>query len=205
MLTSDFLARFGAMVFGAALAVAAPATWAQTTSESSDQTGSDTIELSLGEEADPQVGQSYAKEIYDDWEMRCLRTENPAEDPCQMYQLVNDKEGNPVAEVSMFRLPEGGQAKAGATVVVPLETALQKRLTIQIDGNKAKQYPFSFCNPLGCYARIGLTEEDIALYQRGAVAKVVITAMVAPNDPVELDVSLKGFTKAFQNASVVQQ
>ena len=205
MLTSDFLARFGAMVFGAALAASATMSYAQNTSEGSEESGSGAVELNLGEEAEPQVGQAYAQETYGDWEMRCLRTETPEDDPCQMYQLVNDKDGNPVAEVSMFRLPEGGQAKAGATIVVPLETSLQQRLTIQIDSNKAKQYPFSFCNQLGCYARIGLTDEDISAYRRGAVANLVITAMIAPDERVVLPLSLTGFTKAFENASVIQQ
>ena len=119
-------------------------------------------QLSLGEDAekDPELGKPYTKKEIGSWEMRCIKTEEEV-DPCQMYQLLADGEGAPVAEVSLFRLPDGGQAKAGATVVVPLETALPAQLTLSVDGGKARRYPYAFCNPVGCYVRMGLTDADI--------------------------------------------
>src|SRR6056297_832985 len=60
---------------------------------------------------DPQPGQQYVRDEYGDWSVRCLRTEE-GEDPCQIYQLLSDEEGNDVAEVSMVSLDEG-QAAAG--------------------------------------------------------------------------------------------
>ena len=203
----DTLLSLAALTLAGALSVATTAAFAQETNDTTESENSDTgsVELNLGEEPKPEIGQAYSKEKFGDWDMRCLRTENPDDDPCQMYLLVNDQAGNPVSEVSMFRLPGDGQAKAGATIVVPLETALQDRLTIQIDGGAAKQYPFSFCNRLGCYARIGFTDDDIAAYKRGAVANLVIKAIVNPGENVVLPLSLTGFTAAFENVSVIQQ
>ena len=43
---------------------------------------------------------------FEAWEQRCVRTEDGA-DPCQLYQLLKDADGNSVAEISMFSLPEG--------------------------------------------------------------------------------------------------
>ena len=55
-------------------------------------------QLSLGEDASaPQIGQTYTKETNGAWELRCIKTED-GNDPCQMYQLLDDGQGAPVAE-----------------------------------------------------------------------------------------------------------
>ena len=163
-------------------------------------------ELSLGEDADrdPELGKPYTREVSGAWEMRCIKTEEE-NDPCQMYQLVNDADGNPVAEVSLFRLPDGGKAIAGATVVVPLETSLTNQLTISVDGGKARRYPFAFCNPVGCYVRLGLTAQDIAAFKRGNEAVVTIVPALAPDQKVPLALSLEGFTAGYDKVSVIEQ
>jgi len=82
-----------------------------------------------------------------------------------------------VAEISMFALPEGGQAMAGATVIVPLETLLTGNLTIAIDGTPPKVYPFTFCTQIGCIARIGFTAEEIGQFKKGAKAVLEFALM----------------------------
>jgi invasion protein IalB len=183
-------------------------TSAQTEAEPPAEQGSGIAsQLSMGTDADTpsDIGQGYTKEKNGDWELRCLRTEVPENDPCQMYQLMDDGEGIPVAEFSLFRLPGDGPAKAGATVIVPLETSLQDQLTIRVDGGNAKRYPFLFCNPLGCYARIGLTEADVAAFKRGSEAKLTIVPALAPDQNVELTLSLNGFTATYDKSSVLDQ
>jgi invasion protein IalB len=164
-------------------------------------------QLSLGEDANavPVVGQPYTKEIIGDWEMRCIKAEEGSDDPCQMYQLLADSDGTPVAEFSLFRLPDGGKAKAGATVVVPLETSLPQQLTITVDGSNSRRYPYSFCNPVGCYARIGLTNDDLSRFKRGNTAVITIVPALAQDQKVELALSLTGFTAAYDDVSTVQQ
>jgi len=164
-------------------------------------------DLSLGEDANavPALGETYVRETIGDWQLQCLRTEVPEEDPCQTYQLLRDAEQAPVAEVTIFRLPEGRQAVAGATVIVPLETALQSQLTIKIDSGSARRYPYAFCNTVGCYARIGLTAEDIASYKRGSTAEVTIVPVFAPDQTKALTMSLSGFTKSFDLTSEASQ
>jgi invasion protein IalB len=162
--------------------------------------------LSLGEATvdATAVGQPYDKEKQGDWTMRCIKVEE-GEDPCQMYQLMTDDQQVPIAEFSLFRLPADGEAKAGATVIVPLETSLAAQLTVQVDSNPAKRYPFSFCNSIGCYARIGLTQEDVDAFKKGAKAVITIVPIVAPDQRVTVNLSLKGFTAGFDAASVVER
>lgn len=163
-------------------------------------------ELSLGEDANatPAVGQPYRAEEIGDWDLRCVKSEADT-DPCQMYQLLSDSQEAPIAEFSLFRLPEGGRAVAGATIVVPLETALQQQLTIVVDGGEARRYPYSFCNTVGCYARIGLTNQDVTAFKRGNSAKLSIVPIAAPDQKVEVVLSLSGFTAAFGKVSIIDQ
>jgi invasion protein IalB len=163
-------------------------------------------QLSMGDvsEADTALGKPYTKEVVGAWEMRCIKTEEEI-DPCQMYQLLDDGQGVPVAEFSLFRLPGGGKAEAGATVVVPLETALPAQLSISVDGGKARRYPFAFCNQVGCYVRMGLTKDDVAAFKRGKEAVITIVPALAPDQTVQLALSLDGFTASFDKSSVIDQ
>mgnify|MGYP006276538093 CR=1 FL=1 len=159
--------------------------------------------LDLGQDVTNEngVGSTYIAEEHGDWAIQCVRTEQPETDPCRLYQLLNDSEGNAVAEVRFFPVPEGGQAVAGATVVVPLETLLTQQLTIQVDDGNAKRYAFSYCNAVGCVARVGFTEADINAFRRGAVANVSIVPAAAPDQRVNLEMSLTGFTAGFEAVS----
>ncbi|PIE12176.1 MAG: invasion-associated locus B family protein [Rhodobacterales bacterium] len=157
-----------------------------------------TEDLNMGEQVVPQA---YVREEHGDWKLQCFKVDS-GEEPCQLYQLLQDGQGNDVAEIALFRLPEGSKAIAGATVTVPLETLLTGQLTISVDGGKGKRYPFSFCSPVGCYARIGLTKGDIAAFKKGAKAVVSLVPAPAPDQRVKLDMSLKGFTAGF-NATTV--
>lgn len=163
-------------------------------------------DLSLGEDTSvPQVGQTYVREVVQDWEIQCVKTETGEDEPCQMYQLLQSEAGNPVAEVSLFKLPQGGQAVAGATVIVPLETALQAQLRIAVDGAQSKRYPYSLCNQIGCFARIGLTNSDLNGFKRGAKAVVTIVPFVAQDQQIQLEMSLNGFTASFDKTTVARQ
>jgi invasion protein IalB len=182
------------------------AAFAQTTTEEDKPVAAIETDLSLGEDAStPEIGQTYIREEEQDWEIQCVRVDEGTEEPCQMYQLMKDSDGNPVAEVSIFRLPSGGQAIAGATIIVPLETSLQAQLRVAVDGSQGKRYPYSFCNPVGCFARIGLTQSDVNGFKRGAAATVTIVPFLAPDQKVELNMSLKGFTASFDKSTVVTQ
>ncbi|SMC43930.1 invasion associated locus B family protein [Primorskyibacter flagellatus] len=171
----------------------APATEAPATGALADQ-------LDTGEEADAAQSQTYVREKIGDWDMQCLRVEE-GEEPCQMYQLLTDGQGNSVAEVSLFRVKDGGQVEAGGTFVVPLETLLTQKMSISVDGGQPKRYDFTLCNPIGCYARVGFTADDVNRFKRGKVAKITIVPALAPDQKVTVDMSLTGFTDGYSKTS----
>lgn len=157
--------------------------------------------LSMGEpaaEGEARTGQPYIREEYGDWALRCIRAPEDQPDPCQLYQLLMDEDGNAVAEISVFPLPESQRAAAGATIVAPLETLLTEDLVLTVDGAAARRYPFTFCNRAGCVARVGFTEEEVQQFKRGASAQLRMVPAAAPDQEVVLDVSLSGFTAGYE-------
>ena len=148
------------------------------------------------------LGSVYLKGTEGDWQMRCIRVEATQVEPCQMYQLLKDQSGNSVAEVSLFPLPKGQQAVTGATISVPLETLLTANLTLQIDKGKPRAYPFTWCDRESCIARVGFTAEDLAALKGGNSATMTIVPVIAPDQKVNLSVSLKGFTKSYDSIQI---
>ncbi|MEM7644802.1 MAG: invasion associated locus B family protein [Pseudomonadota bacterium] len=158
-------------------------------------------DLAVG--APAQTGpQIYVREEHGDWEVRCLRAPEGQEDPCQLYQRLSDAEGQPTADINFFDLPDGGEIVAGATLLTPLQTLLTAQVRLSVDGGQERTYPYSFCDPTGCYARMGFTAEDVQAFRRGALARIVVVPALAPDQPAELDMSLSGFTAGLSAVEV---
>ena len=188
---ASFALTLGLTLLGGSLALAQETTDAPVADAASPEG------LSMGQSPAEGPGSTYVKEAFSDWELRCIRVESGAE-PCQLYQLLKDGQGTSVAEIGLFSLPEGGEAAAGATIIVPLETLLTQGLRLGIDAAQPKIYPFTFCSQVGCVARVGFTAEEVDAFRKGNKAVLTIVPAVAPDQTVALDVSLAGFTAGFE-------
>lgn len=155
----------------------------------------DALSMGTSDEA-PALGSTYVMAEHGAWDQRCIKTET-GNDPCELYQLLRDEQGNAVAEFKLFSLPEGGKAAAGATIITPLETLLTAELRLSVDGSPARRYPYSYCTAVGCFARLGFTAEEVEQFKRGASATVTIVPAAAPDRTVALTASLKGFTAGY--------
>lgn len=151
----------------------------------------------LPDQAHAELGKVYIAASFDAWEQRCVKTADGS-DPCQLYQLLKDSTGNPIAEISFFTLPDGGQAAAGATIMLPLETLLTANLRIAVDQAVAKLYPFSYCTVSGCLAKVGFTGDELTAMQKGTNASLTIVPAAAPDKTVVVAVALKGFTAGYK-------
>ena len=130
--------------------------------------------LSLGKplETIREPGEIYLAGNKGDWNVRCI-TGNPGEiDKCEIQQLLFLNENNPVADISIFKLPEGERAVAAANVMVPLETLLTKKFRFAFSENSVKEFPYSFCNQNGCLVRMGLLEEDVDAMRKGSSSEL---------------------------------
>lgn len=150
---------------------------------------------------EPQIGQPYLGSNEKDWDVICIKSDQET-DPCEIRQLVLDQNKDPMIEITLERIAGQQGAVAGATVIVPLETILTVPLTLAIDGAKGKQYPYTFCNSVGCIARIGLTQSDVDAMKRGKMAELSLSHLTVSDRLVTIPVSLSGFTAAYDKATV---
>lgn len=161
-------------------------------------------ELAVGEAlgGGPNI---YIREEHGDWEVRCLEAPEGQDDPCQLFQRLSDQQGNPTADVNFFDLPDGNEIVAGATVLTPLQTLLTAQITLSVDGGQPRRYPYSFCDPTGCYSRMGFSAADIAAFRAGAEATLVVVPALAPDQSAQLTMSLTGFTAGLAAVEVENQ
>ena len=156
--------------------------------------------LSLGKplETIRKPGEIYLAGNKGDWNVRCI-TGNPGDiDKCEMQQLIYLNENTPIADISIFKLNPGEIAVAAANVMVPLETLLTKKFRVAFSEDNVKEFPYSFCNNNGCLIRMGLKEEDVEAMKKGSASKLSITHISDPNAAINLNLSLEGFTAAYE-------
>ena len=155
--------------------------------------------LSIGKPLETlrEPGEVYLAGNKGDWNVRCI-TGNPGEnDKCEIQQLLFLNENTPIADISIFKLPDGEVAVAAANVMVPLETLLTKKFRFAFSEKLVKEFQYSFCNQDGCLVRMGLLEEDITAMKKGSSSELSITHISRPETSINLDLSLSGFTAAF--------
>jgi len=133
--------------------------------------------------------------VHGDWQIRC-RTDNNA---CFMYQLAIDAREIPIAEMSIVPLNAEDGRVAGFTIVTPLRTLLTQGVTLQIDNGSQQKYQFGWCTEAGCAARFAVRADGLSQFKRGNKSRLTVHSVEKPDAPVILDVSLKGFTAAFDD------
>jgi invasion protein IalB len=198
-LTKPLAVALSLALAGPALAQDAPAPDAaetETPAATPAETPADTATETPADQGPDDIGKAYTAETFGDWQLQCIRTED-GDDPCEIYQVLKDTTGQTIADISLLALPDGSEAVAGATVMVPLETLLTPGLAIAVDSAKPRAYQFSFCAQPGCFARIGFTGEELAALKKGNKATVTLIPVAAPDKRVSVDISLNGFTAAF--------
>lgn len=162
--------------------------------------------LVLPNRSEVETGEPYVAEIFRDWQIRCIRSDaDEIPDRCEMFQLLEEENGNPVAEFRIAAsLFEQDDIVATATILTPLDTLLSPGMQIQIDDGQPSTVPFAFCRPIGCFVQLALSEEDVAEFAGGTDAAVRIFALIRDETgqmggaPVPTNASLRGFTAAFE-------
>ena len=93
--------------------------------------------------SEPQKTEPYIKERFENWTLKCIKPVNSIE-RCEANQIIFNQKQQPVAEISIIKLPKGQVAAAAATVIVPLETILSEGLVLAIQELEPKKYQFKF-------------------------------------------------------------
>lgn len=133
-----------------------------------------------------------------EWEIGCLAGTTQ----CEMQQVAKDPSGNPVVLARLAKLPAGAEAQALMIFNTPLGTLLPTGLGFQIDSAQMATLPFEWCVQEGCIVRLGLREPDIAAMKKGGSVKLKVVSIADPQKPVDLTLSLAGFTAGFDSLAV---
>lgn len=143
-----------------------------------------------------QGAQDLIRTTYGAWEVACAQ----AGAPCVMAQIGNDKAGTPMLEMVLRKLPEpqtvqGVPVIAVTDIITPLGVVLTSGVSMKIDSGNEQRAPFQICTEQGCLVREPLTEEAITRFKRGA--STLLTIVAAQQGPIEVNLSLTGFTRAY--------
>lgn len=155
--------------------------------------------LAAQTEAPAQQG-PYVAETHSDWQIICNPQGEGQPEVCEMYQLLVDANDSPIAEISIAALPLGAEFAAGATVTTPLETFLPTGLGFRIGESETMRIePFRVCTVVGCMVRMGLSQEEVTGMRAGTTATLTIAPFIAVDQPIDIAVSLSGFTAAYDD------
>lgn len=141
-------------------------------------------------------GASSLQENYQDWVVVCAQqTGADAQSVvkrCAMnQQQVNQKGGQ---RVLALELRPAGSA-FDATLFLPFGLALDKGVTLQVDGGQVTQtYRFRTCIPAGCVVPLNFDAAFMASLEKGSTLKINAVADGGTDTP--LSISLKGFGAA---------
>ena len=148
-------------------------------------------------EAAPEIGATYIKEENGAWKLRCARAPIGQSDPCDMFQLLNNAEGQAVAEVSVQTLNASGEFIADLVIIAPLGLLLPAGVQVKIDDRDAGRIPFIVCSKNSCVAKAGLKAADVQAFKAGNVTQLAFVPADRSRPPFAGNISLTGFTASF--------
>lgn len=150
-------------------------------------------------DAAPAAGQPEVTQV-GDWSLVCEAGGAP---PCAMTQLGRDPEGSPAIEFVVRKVEDeaaelnGVKVDAVADIITPLGVLLEFGLRLKIDDDEERAAPFRICQKHGCLVREPLSTDVISTLKAGNKALITVAAEGA--GPIDIEISLRGFTKAYES------
>lgn len=142
----------------------------------------------------PATAQNPHAKIFGDWRIRC-NTPTGAPAGCTMFQNVVVKgSGKPVLQ-AVFGYMDGATTPVGV-FVTPLGIYLPPGLTLQVDAGQVYEMNFEICGRSGCRVRFSLDENLLKTFKSGNTAEITFQSGI--QKPVQIPLSLKGFTAALE-------
>lgn len=160
--------------------------------------------LSLGssaawaqEESTPAPPQTQV-EHFQDWEVHCGAEAAGSETHCEMLQTVNRKGSDqPIMRIAIGYPPQ--TSGPVAIFVLPLGMRLPPGVQFKVDSGNAVRFPVQLCVTQGCRADLPLKDDMVRQLRAGHQATVTIHE--PRGEPLDLPISLMGFTAALERIS----
>jgi len=100
-----------------------------------------------------------------------------------------------IGKLTDAKTKDGKIIPAAVQITTPLGSILRAGVKIQIDTSEPQTAAYEVCIPSGCIVSDPISEEYLGRLKSGTVAKMSFN--VLQQGTVTVDISLKGFTKAF--------
>jgi len=137
-------------------------------------------------QAKPVNGKSY-----ENWTVRCEMPKGSKQEQCFIFQnLVLKKGGQRVLHVAIGYIK--GRPDPVALITMPLGISLPPGGSIVIDDGDPIRFQIERCEPAGCRAGMTLKDKLLTAFKKGI--KATVTFMDASRRPINVPLSLKGFT-----------
>lgn len=114
---------------------------------------------------------------------------------CGMSQRVFDTKNKKIFLNVVVLKRDGAKTPGEIQLVAPLGVFLPGGVGMEVDDKAIGRIGFLSCQPYGCVTVSEITPELLDQLRKGAAANMVI--YIAPGQGIPLSVSLKGFSKAF--------
>lgn len=128
-------------------------------------------------------------------------TKQADNDICNVQNIRTAATGQLLTAVNLIQVT-GKQNRALFQVAVPTGRVIPAGVGMQIDGGQAQRINYSICLPDRCIAEAPLTPEFVAALKKGG--SMTLTTVNFQNQPNPIEVSLSGFTSAFDGEPLKQ-
>lgn len=143
----------------------------------------------------PAEGES-AQGAQPEWIKLCSENPENKQQVCVVTRERRAATGQLLAAVSIREV----EKKKILVTAVPPGMLLRPGLQVQIDGGKTQKAQYTICFPNLCFAENEVTEDYLASLKKGS--QLVITTLNQQAKPVNFDISLAGFTTAYDGPAI---
>ena len=128
-------------------------------------------------------------------------TKQADNDICNVQNVRTAQTGQLLTAVNMIQIT-GKQNRALFQIAVPTGRVIPAGVAMQVDGGETQRIPYAICLPDRCIAEVPLDQAIIDSFKAGGA--VTFTTVNFQNQPNPVEVTLQGFTAAFEGNPLKQ-
>ena len=138
-------------------------------------------------------------QIPDGWFKACTKQEDV--DICNVQSIIVAESGQLITGVSLLEL-KGKVNQRVFQITVPSGRMVPPGIALQVDGGQSRKINYAICLPDRCIGEVPLTDDLVNSFKRGQ--QLTLTSVNFQNQPNPIQVTLNGFTQAFDGPPLKQ-
>ena len=138
-------------------------------------------------------------QIPDGWFKACTKQEDV--DICNVQSIIVAESGQLITGVSLLEL-KGKVNQRVFQITVPSGRMVPPGIALQVDGGQSRKINYAICLTDRCIGEVPLTDDLVNSFKRGQ--QLTLTSVNFQNQPNPIQVTLNGFTQAFDGPPLKQ-